>query len=132
MQEVVLDAARHAGAEVRRGVNVKHVRMGQPPSVSIESKGVTRELTARIVIGADGRSSVGRTWGGFEVHRGKQRLLGAGVMFEGLSVADDTAFVTLSPGVQRMAFMFPQGGGRSRSYAVIWSMARTRWTGSRE
>jgi 2-polyprenyl-6-methoxyphenol hydroxylase-like FAD-dependent oxidoreductase len=118
MQEVVLDAARHAGAEVRRGVNVKHVRMGQPPSVSIESKGVTHDLTARIVVGADGRSSVGRTWGGFEVHRGKQRLLGAGVMFEGLSVTDDTAFVTLSPGVQRMAFMFPQGGGRARSYIV--------------
>jgi menaquinone-9 beta-reductase len=116
MQEMVLEAAQRAGAEVRRGVNVKQVRMGQPPCVSIESKGITRELTARIVVCADGRSSMGRTWGGFEVNRGKQRMLGAGVMFEGLSIAEDTAFVTLSPGVQRTALIFPQGGGRARSY----------------
>jgi len=111
MQEIVLDAPRHAGAEVRRGVNVKQVYPGQPPSVSVESRGVTHDLTARIVIRADGRSSMGRSWGGFEVHRGKQRMLGAGVMFEGLSMSNDTIFVTLSPGVQRMAFMLPQGGG---------------------
>jgi 2-polyprenyl-6-methoxyphenol hydroxylase-like FAD-dependent oxidoreductase len=116
MQEIVLNAAQRAGAEVRRGVSVKHVRPGQPPSVSIESKGVTRDFTARIVVCADGRSSMGRTWGGFEVHRGKQRMLGAGVMFEGLSIAEDTAFATLSPGVQRTALIFPQGGGRARTY----------------
>jgi menaquinone-9 beta-reductase len=129
MQEVVLDAAQRAGAEVRRGVNVKHVRMGQPPSASIESKGVTRDLTARIVVCADGRSSMGRTWGGFEVHRGKQRMLGAGVMFEGLSVAEDTGVVILSPGVQRMACMFPQGGGRARGYMFYGSHEMDRLQG---
>jgi 2-polyprenyl-6-methoxyphenol hydroxylase-like FAD-dependent oxidoreductase len=121
MQEVVLDAAHRAGAEVCRGVNVKQVRTGLTPAVSLESKGVTRDLTARIVVCADGRSSMGRTWGGFEVNRGKQRMLGAGVMFEGISAAEDTALVTLSPGVQRIASIFPQGGGRARGYMIYGS-----------
>ena len=82
MQEVVLGAARTAGADVLRGQNVSHIRTGAVPSISLECKGITRELTARIVICADGRSSMGRAWGGFEVHRGKQRMMGAGLMFE--------------------------------------------------
>lgn len=118
MQEAVLDAAKRAGAEVRRGVNVRHVRTGQPPSVSIETRGVTDELSARMVVCADGRSSMGRTWGAFEARRGKQRMLGAGLMFEGMSVPDDTSFITLIPGVQLMAFLFPQGGGRVRGYML--------------
>jgi len=91
MQEVVLGAARTAGADVLRGENVSHIRTGTVPSVSLVSKGVARDLTARIVICADGRSSMGRAWGGFEVHRGKQRMMGAGLMFEGMSMPEDTS-----------------------------------------
>jgi 2-polyprenyl-6-methoxyphenol hydroxylase-like FAD-dependent oxidoreductase len=119
MQEVVLEAARNAGAEVWRGAAVRDVRKirgRQPATVSVEVNGAERELSARLVVCADGRSSMGRSWGGFEPRRGKQRLLGAGVMFENMAVPEDSGYIKLNPGVQRVAVLFPQGGGRVRAY----------------
>ena len=116
MQEVVLEAARSAGAEVWRGASVRDVRPGRPAVATVEAHGVVRDLSARMVVCADGRSSMGRTWGGFENHRGKQRLLGAGVMLENMAVPDDRAVVLIVPGVQRVPSLFPQGGGRVRGY----------------
>jgi 2-polyprenyl-6-methoxyphenol hydroxylase-like FAD-dependent oxidoreductase len=116
MQEVVLEAARNAGADVWRGAAVRKVRPGQPAVATVEVDGAERERSARMVVCADGRSSTGRTWGGFETHRAKQRLLGAGVMFENMPVPDDRAVLIIIPGVQRVATLFPQGGGRVRSY----------------
>ncbi len=116
MQEVVLDCARQAGAEVRRGVSVRQVKPGRPPVVTIEDDHTVRELTARIVACADGKSSMGRTWGGFKQNRGSQKLLGAGVMFEEMDVADDTGVIVTSFELRQMALLFPQGGGRVRGY----------------
>jgi 2-polyprenyl-6-methoxyphenol hydroxylase-like FAD-dependent oxidoreductase len=118
MQEVVLGAAKAAGAEVWRGADVREVRPGQPPAVTVTVDGAARELTARMVVCADGRSSMGRTWGGFETRRGKQKLLGAGIMFEDMALPDDSNMITLLPGLQRCGFQFPQGGGRVRSYLM--------------
>src|SRR5579863_4728394 len=111
MQETLLEAARSAGAQVWRGSAVRKVRPGQPAIASVEVEGAEREFCARMVVCADGRSSTGRTWGGFETRRGKQRMLGAGVMFENMSVPDDRAVIIMLAGVQRLASMFPQGGG---------------------
>jgi 2-polyprenyl-6-methoxyphenol hydroxylase-like FAD-dependent oxidoreductase len=108
---------------------VRNVRLGHPAVAAVELDGDVRELTARIVVCADGRSSLGRSWGAFEVHRAKQRLLGAGLMFEEMSMSDDTSIVTLNPGVQRMAFLFPQGKGRVRGYVVYGSHEMSRLQG---
>jgi menaquinone-9 beta-reductase len=129
MQEVVLEAAKCAGAEMWRGASVRNVRRGQPAVASVELDGTLRELTARIVVCADGRSSMGRSWGAFEVHRGKQRLFGAGLMFEDMSMSDDTAKVTVTPGVQRMGFLLPQGGGRVRGYVAYGPHEMSRLQG---
>jgi flavin-dependent dehydrogenase len=45
MQETVLEMARQAGAEVRRGVSVSQVKPGQPPVVTIEEGNNVREVT---------------------------------------------------------------------------------------
>ena len=119
MQEVVLEAARDAGAEVWRGASVRRVekiRGAQPATVTVETDGIERRLSARMVVCADGRTSTGRQWGGFETHRGRQRMLGAGVMFEHMPVPDDIACLRIIPGIQRVAALFPQGGGRVRAY----------------
>jgi flavin-dependent dehydrogenase len=50
MQEVVLEAARTAGAEVWRGASVRNVRSGQPAVASVEIEGAVRDLTARMVV----------------------------------------------------------------------------------
>jgi 2-polyprenyl-6-methoxyphenol hydroxylase-like FAD-dependent oxidoreductase len=118
MQEVVIEAASQAGADVKRGVSVRLVRPGQPPVVTIEQDNTVRELTARIVVCADGKSSMGRTWGGFAPQRGRQRLLGAGVMLEEMQIPDDTGVIVYNPPIQQEAFLFPQGEGRVRAYLV--------------
>ena len=118
MQEVVLDSARDAGAEVWRGVSVRQVKPGTLPVVAIEDDGAVCELTARLVVCADGKSSMGRTWGGFSPKRGKQRLLGAGVMFEEMRIAEDSNVGVINPALRQIAILFPQGGGRVRAYVV--------------
>jgi 2-polyprenyl-6-methoxyphenol hydroxylase-like FAD-dependent oxidoreductase len=118
MQEIVLEAARAAGAEVRRGVTVKNVTLGKRPSVSIEGMSEARELTARLVVCADGRSSAGRNWGEFAVKRGRQRLLGAGILLDNLAVPDDTSVAVMNPMIGRVAYLFPQGVRRVRAYLM--------------
>jgi hypothetical protein len=66
---------------------------------------------------------MGRSWAGFEVHRGKQRMLGAGVMFEGLSMSNDTIFVTLSPGSSGWRLWYRKA---EDGHAATWSMACMR------
>ncbi len=118
MQQVVLDAAKGAGAEVWRGASVREVKPGETPVAMLEIDGSVRELTARLVVCADGRSSMGRLWGGFSPRRGKQRLLGAGILLEGLSIAEDATLTILNPLVGREAILFPQGAGRVRAYLI--------------
>ncbi len=118
MQEVVLDSARQAGAQVRRGASVKQVKPGQPAVATVEGDGTVREHSARIVVCADGRSSGGRTWGGFAPQRGKQRLFGSGLLFDDMSVADDAFMIATNPFVRQQGLLFPQGNGRVRAYAI--------------
>jgi flavin-dependent dehydrogenase len=65
MQEALIEAARTAGAQVWRGAAVRAVRPGEPPVVLVEHDGRFRELKARLVFYADGRSSMSRRWVGF-------------------------------------------------------------------
>ncbi len=129
MQQVVLDAAKGAGAEVWRGVSVCEVKPGKTPVASLERDGSVRELTARLVVCADGRSSMGRLWGGFSPRRGKQRLLGAGILFEGLSIAEDATLTILNPVVGREVILFPQGAGRVRAYLIYSPKSAPRLQG---
>ncbi|MBV8359583.1 MAG: FAD-dependent monooxygenase [Deltaproteobacteria bacterium] len=116
MQDVILNRATGAGAEVWRGAEIRMIKAGEPPCVTVQMEGAARELTARIVVCADGRSSASRTWLGFTPHRGKQRLFGAGVMFENMRIADDTSVFVIDSPSGRCALLFPQGHGRVRAY----------------
>ena len=118
MQEAVLDAARAAGAEIWRGATVRKLAPGTPPTIAIERDGQVRELTARLIAGADGRSSAARGWGGFATMRGKPKLLGAGMLFENLSINPDISVGMINPVLGRVAFLFPQGAGRVRAYLM--------------
>jgi len=112
MQEIVLDAAERAGATVRRGARVRDVRPGAPPVAVVDDE----EISARLVVGADGRGSVVRRWAGFETRREPDRLLFAGVLLDGLGAPEDTGTVFFNPSLGRISLLFPQGGGRVRAY----------------
>ena len=130
MQEALLDAARIAGAQIWRGAGVREIRAGHPSAVVVERNGRIEEIKARLVVCADGRSSMGRQWGGFATRREKQKLLGAGVLFENLATAEDTAMMLVNPEFHRVAFLFPQGGGRVRAYLMYGSSQIDRLQGA--
>src|SRR5205085_7375187 len=91
MQEAVIDAARLAGATIWRGAIIREIKPGDPPSVIVDQHGGTRAVTAKIVVGADGRSSMCRARAGLKSIRDTRGMLLAGVLFEGVAVAEDTS-----------------------------------------
>jgi menaquinone-9 beta-reductase len=133
MQEALLGAASVAGAEVRRGVTVRAVCPGRPPSVIVESaSGATEELSARLVVGADGRNSFTRKTAGFAVQQDPPFLMIAGVLFDEMRGPEDTGFIFLNPQTSQSAFLFPQGEGRVRAYVAYPVAAGYRLQGEKD
>ncbi len=116
MQDILLQAAEDAGAEVRRGARVTEVEPGRTPQVIFQHDGRAREVQARLVVGADGRGSKVRHWGRFGVRRDSERRLFAGILFEDMRAPEDLLFSAFLPGTGFMTYVFPQGNGRVRSY----------------
>jgi 2-polyprenyl-6-methoxyphenol hydroxylase-like FAD-dependent oxidoreductase len=116
MQEVLLQAAAEAGVEIRRGATVREVKPGVRPTVVVEQDGRVEELHARLVVGADGRASMVRKWGGFTAQGDLVSHLMAGVLFENMLVPEDTSYLVINPGIGQNVALFPQGGGRVRAY----------------
>ena len=116
MQEVLLQAAADAGAEVRRGATVREVQPGTTPTVITEQDGHVQEIPARLIIGADGRSSLVRKWAGFAVQRDPERIFIAATLFEDMQIAPDTIPMIHHPSLGRMTIVVPQGQGRVRVY----------------
>src|SRR3989442_993963 len=78
--------------------------------------GQSRSVTARLVVGADGRFSKMREWGGFTVKRDPDNLRIAGTIVHGTSVPDDGAHLCVGPGVA--TFVAPLGNKRARMYFI--------------
>jgi 2-polyprenyl-6-methoxyphenol hydroxylase-like FAD-dependent oxidoreductase len=126
LQETLLARAEAAGVEVLRGATVLALDSGpdKPPSVTFEFGGVQQSLGARIVVAADGRASVMRSWAGFEVQRNPDLLTIAGTLITGSSVPEASAFLCLGPGIA--SFWAPLGEGRSRVYFIYPGAAGRR------
>jgi 2-polyprenyl-6-methoxyphenol hydroxylase-like FAD-dependent oxidoreductase len=118
MQEALLKRASAAGVEVKRGANVVGVAGGpeRMPSVTFDHNGERQTLSARVVIGADGRASQVRAWGGFKVQRNPELLMTAGLLIRGTDVPDDAIHLLFGPGC--LAFLAPMGGRRARTYYI--------------
>lgn len=127
MQEMLLQAATDAGAEVRRGASVRDVQPGDKPTVIVEQKGRIDELHARLIVGADGRGSVVRKWAGFPVQQDPEQLVLSGVLFEEMGTPqEDTIYYIINPDLGQGVPLVPQGGGRVRAY-----LTQTKATGAR-
>ena len=131
MQEVLLQAAADAGAEVRRGASVRDVKPGGIPTVVVEQEGRVEEIQARLVVGADGRGSVVRKWAGFPVHQDPDRLVLSGVLFEEMfTPREDTFYYIINPNLGQGVPLVPQGGGRVRAYLTQTKATSTRLQGA--
>jgi 2-polyprenyl-6-methoxyphenol hydroxylase-like FAD-dependent oxidoreductase len=116
MQEALLRAAAAAGVEVRRKGSVTGVAPGSTPCVTVAHEGRTEEIPARLVVGADGRTSSTRKWAGFTVNRDEARLFIAGVLLEGMQVSPEA--VSLVQGLGELSIFMPQANGRVRAYVA--------------
>jgi len=117
MQDLVLQVAVDAKAEVKRGVSVHSVEPGATPKVVASENGKAMEYRARLVVGADGRNSVTREKAGFRVSRDKDHKWAlAGVLLDDVPIAEDTSRMAFNPKLCSAVLLFPQGQGRVRSY----------------
>ncbi|HSC44612.1 MAG TPA: FAD-dependent monooxygenase [Candidatus Acidoferrum sp.] len=123
MQEVLLAEAARSGAEVRRGVTVEAIEFGgrsenteaKRPTV-VARNGTTERISARMVIGVDGRGSAVRRWAGFAVEKLPLPFQFAGVQLAGVRWREDMAPFIFNPELGMAVAMVPQTKGRWRSY----------------
>ena len=116
MQEALIGAAAAAGAEVRRGAAVRGLDTSGTPTVTAVIDGRDVEFQGRMLVGADGRTSLVRRWGSFDVRQDPDQNLVAGLLLEGVSASDDATHSWLNPAYGQYVLLFPQGNGRARAY----------------
>src|SRR5712664_2299458 len=126
--DVLNQAAVAAGATLVRGVGRIEVRAGLPARISFEADKAVHTLSARIIVGADGRGSTVARQAGFQrlsdpVHHILTGLLVDGAVEwpqdeQSMGVDGDVGF-----------YIFPQGGGRVRLYAAHGLDQHNRFAG---
>lgn len=129
MQEVLLGAAAKAGAEVRTGTSVEEIHPGRTPGVVAQRNGKREVLGARMVVGADGRSSLASRSAGFQTKRDPDRMLLAGVLLENCAAVEDTGQIVIDSEAGRLTGLFPLGGGRARAYYAYHKNSQPRIQG---
>ncbi len=132
MQEALIALAAEAGAEVRRGVEVTGVTVGACPSVTYRTTQGDETSAARLVVGADGRASRVRGWGGFEELRAPDFLVVASTLHEGVACDPDSIHVVPNVVQGRAMLVYPLDGERVRTYLIHRSEeAGPRFSGAR-
>ena len=129
MQDALLQAAQTAGAEVWRGASVRQVEPGRDPNVIVDRGADTAAVSARLVVGADGRSSMARRWGGFESRNDPSGNLFAGVLVENVPAPGESSICMLNPSLSRMILYFPQTEDSGRAYLASRSEGGVRLGG---
>jgi 2-polyprenyl-6-methoxyphenol hydroxylase-like FAD-dependent oxidoreductase len=113
--QTLFDAAGAAGAETLRGVRVTSTAGGERPEVTYEVGGETRTAAARLLVGADGRTSQLREAAGIALHQDTPHHWFAGLLVEGADGwPEDLQAIGTEGDFGFLAF--PQGGGRVRVY----------------
>jgi len=117
LQETLLAGATNAGVDVRRGAEVRSIAEQEGGwKVTFDENGETQSITARLVVGADGRFSAMRQMGGFTVRRDPYNLRIAGTLVQDTQVPDDGVHLCLAPGFA--TFIAPLGRARARVYFI--------------
>lgn len=130
MQEALLNSAQAAGADIRRGARVHHVEPGGEPKILLEGEGGPVEVSARLVVGADGRSSMVRKWGGFESREDPPGNIIAGVLVENVRASEERCICMINVFRSRMVLYFPQTASTGRAYLVSRMESGVRLNGS--
>jgi len=127
--QTLFDEAARAGAKVRRGVQVSSLTFGGRPRVEYGWEGATHAASARLIIGADGRTSMVRDAAAIELQQDKPHHMFAGLLVDGVPAWDERLQAIGTEG--DFAFLtFPQGGARARVYGSFALNQRRRFAGA--
>jgi 2-polyprenyl-6-methoxyphenol hydroxylase-like FAD-dependent oxidoreductase len=127
--QTLYDYATRWGAKTLRGVDVTDLQLtGTRPLVRYRNKGKTHEATARLIVGADGRTSMVRDQAKIALHQDKPHHMFTGLLIEGAPGWDEKLQAIGTEG--DFAFLaFPQGHGRVRVYGSFALEDRARFAG---
>lgn len=126
--EALATAAAQAGASVVRGVGDVTLTPGPRPVVRYELDDVEHEVSCRLVVGADGRTSSVRRQLGLRLTQTPPNSLGGGVLVDNL---DAWPVTTTSIGTEGdlLYFVFPRAGGLARLYLLHDTAQKGRFAG---
>lgn len=127
--QALLEQAEAAGAKVRRGISLLRVEAGAAPNLSYEAGGARFTARARLIVGADGRTSEVREALKIPLTAGAPRTLLSGMLVEGADGWDADAW-SLGTEKDFCYSVFPQGKGRARIYGWWDVSQRKRFTGA--
>ncbi|MBX3010250.1 MAG: FAD-dependent monooxygenase [Caldilineaceae bacterium] len=127
MQELLLQAAQAAGATIWRGAKAVRLQLEPIPTVTVQQQGQLRTVSARLLVGADGRNSQARLMAGFTVQRETAQMAVAGILFTHLGAPTDAISVFINPRLPgQFAIFFPLGQARHRVYFVYTLQGQAR------
>ena len=134
LQTAMLEHAEESGAEIWRGARVSGLTLAASdsslPTVSVERNGIPRQLSARLIVGADGRGSPTRGWAAFPTRQDPECNLVSGVLMDGVELPDDATHAWLNTDSGHFILNFPQGQGRARVYLCYADGSAKRYGGS--
>ena len=117
LQDASLQWAAEQGATVFRPATAVAGRVGKEPEVTLEADGRTTTLSARLLVGADGRYSRVRQWIGATTEKDPVHHRFGGGLLQGVQLDASSAHAGSYPGGR--AYLLPQGNGKARAYVVI-------------
>ena len=117
------------GEGTARGAAAREVQPGATPALVVEENGRAETIAARLVVGAEGRSSVVRSSACFPVLHDPEDMMIAGVLFENVPASEDTGELIYHFGKGQFVGVFPQGGGRVRMYLCYHAATQPRFQG---
>ncbi|MEO8601394.1 MAG: FAD-dependent monooxygenase [bacterium] len=126
--QVLIDQAADAGATVRRGITDVRIDSAEQPVVTYRDAGATRQVSCRLIVGADGRGSPVRRQAGIELHRDPTHHLFGGMLVEGADAWPADLQVIGTVGDVHF-LIFPQGNGRARLYLGYAAEQAKRFAG---
>lgn len=124
--QALIDAAGEAGATVVRGVQDVKLQAGSPVTVTYSSAG-GGQVSAPLVVGADGRNSAVRRQTGITLERQDAVNYIAGLLVDGLEGVPDDHDVLVSDDLFRL--IFHQSAGRARLYLCTGVSGRQHFAG---
>lgn len=130
MQEQLLAAAAREGAAIRRGANVKALRPAGHsegrPEVDIETGSGIETVSARILVGADGRESRVAALLGFIRERDAPELCIGGLQMAGDLEIEHALYFSLSRQSGRGSILLSNRPGNFRAYLLHHTQALPR------